>query len=306
VMQRYVARRLVQAVFVLAGISAVAFALTHVIGDPVVLLLPFQASQDQVTVMRHMLGLDKPLPVQYLTFLRAALHGDFGLSVRQNTPALSLVLDRVPATAELASSALAVAVGVAVPLGIAAALRRRTIIDRGALLFSMIGQSMPTFWLGLQAILLFGVVLRWLPTGGSGGLRHLIMPAVVLGVFSAAGILRLSRSAMLEIISEDYLRTARAKGLREVAVVGRHALRNASLPIVTWIGLELGTLLGGAVVTETVFAWPGMGRLAVQAIFARDIPVVQATVLFAATIFVLATLLTDLLYAWLDPRIHYS
>jgi peptide/nickel transport system permease protein len=305
-MQRYVARRLVQAVFVLVGISVVAFALTHVIGDPVVLLLPFQASQAQVIAMRHMLGLDQPLPVQYLTFARAALHGDFGISVRQNTPALSLVLDRVPATAELASAALVIAVGVAVPLGIAAALRRRTIIDRGALLFSMVGQSMPTFWLGLQVILLFGVVLHWFPTGGIGGLRHLVLPAVVLGVFSAAGILRLTRSAMLDIISEDYLRTARAKGLREVAVVGRHALRNASLPIVTWIGLELGTLLGGAVLTETVFAWPGMGRLAVQAIFARDIPVVQAAVLFAATIFVLATLLTDLLYAWLDPRIHYS
>ncbi|HLW60796.1 MAG TPA: ABC transporter permease [bacterium] len=305
-MQRYMARRLVQAVFVLVGISATAFALTHVIGDPVVLLLPFQASQAQVIAMRHALGLDRPLPVQYLTFVRAALGGDFGLSVRQDTPALPLVLDRVPATAELASAALAIAVGVAVPLGIAAALRRRTIIDRGALLVSMIGQSMPTFWLGLQAILLFGVVLRWLPTGGIGGLRHLALPAVVLGVFSAAGILRLTRSAMLEIISEDYLRTARAKGLREFTVVGKHALRNASLPIVTWIGLELGTLLGGAVVTETVFAWPGMGRLAVQAIFARDIPVVQAAVLFAATIFVLATLLTDLLYAWLDPRIRYS
>jgi peptide/nickel transport system permease protein len=305
-MQRYVARRLVQAVFVLLGISAVAFALTHVIGDPVVLLLPFQASQAQVSAMRHMLGLDRPLLLQYLTFLSTALRGDFGLSVRQNTPALSLVLDRVPATAELASAALLIAVGLAVPLGVAAALRRRSIIDRGALLFSMVGQSMPTFWLGLQLILLFGVVLRWFPTGGIGGLQHLVLPAVVLGVFSAAGILRLTRSAMLDVVAEDYLRTARAKGIQEGVVIRRHALRNASLPIVTWIGLELGTLLGGAVVTETVFAWPGMGRLAVQAIFARDIPVVQAAVLFAATIFVMATLLTDLLYAWLDPRIHYS
>jgi peptide/nickel transport system permease protein len=305
-MQRYVARRLVQALLVLVGISAVAFALTHVIGDPVVLLLPFQASQAQVAELRHTLGLDRPLLVQYLSFLRAALHGDFGLSVRQNTPALALVLDRVPATAELAAAALVIAVGTAVPAGVLAALRRRTAVDRAALLFSMLGQSMPTFWLGLQAILLFGVLLRWFPTGGIGGFRHLVLPAAVLGIFSAAGILRLTRTSMLDIISEDYLRTARAKGLREVAVVGRHALRNASLPIVTWIGLELGTLLGGAVVTETVFAWPGMGRLAVQAIFARDIPVVQAAVLFAATIFVLATFGTDLLYAWLDPRIHYS
>jgi ABC-type dipeptide/oligopeptide/nickel transport system permease component len=306
-MQRYVARRLVQALFVLLGISAVAFALTHVIGDPVVLLLPpFQAGPAQAAEMRHMLGLDRPLLVQYAAFLDSALHGDFGLSVRQNTPALGLVLDRVPATAELASAALVIAVGAAVPLGIAAALRRRGVVDRAALLFSMIGQSMPTFWLGLQAILLFGVALRWFPTGGIGGFRHLVLPAAVLGVFSAAGILRLTRTSMLDVISEDYLRTARAKGLREAAVVGRHALRNASLPIVTWIGLELGTLLGGAVVTETVFAWPGMGRLAVQAIFARDFPVVQAAVLFAATIFVLATFCTDLMYAWLDPRIHYS
>src|SRR5437016_4160962 len=296
-MQRYVARRLAQALLVIVGISAVAFALTHVIGDPVVLLLPFQASPAQAAVMRHALGLDQPLFVQYMTFLRASLHGDFGLSIRQETPALALVLDRVPATAELASAALVIAVGTAVPLGVAAALRRRTIVDRAALLFSMLGQAMPTFWLGLQAILLFGVVLRWFPTGGIGGVRHLVLPAAVLGIFSAAGILRLTRTSMLEIISEDYLRTARAKGLREIAIVGRHALRNASLPIVTWIGLELGTLLGGAVVTETVFAWPGMGRLAVQAIFARDIPVVQAAVLFAAAIFVLTTFCTDLLYA---------
>ncbi|HET7265700.1 MAG TPA: ABC transporter permease [bacterium] len=305
-MQRYVARRLLEAVLVLFGISAVAFALTHVIGDPVVLLLPFQAGPAQVAEMRHILGLDRPLPVQYLAFLTAALRGDFGLSVRQNTPALSLVLDRVPATAELASAALVIAVSLAVPLGVLAALHRRRLVDRAALLFSMLGQSMPTFWLGLQAILLFGVALRWLPTGGMGGFRHLVLPSVVLGVFSAAGILRLTRTSMLDIVAEDYLRTARAKGLREAAVVGRHALRNASLPIVTWIGLELGTLLGGAVVTETVFAWPGMGRLAVQAIFARDIPVVQAVVLFAATIFVTATFCTDMLYAWLDPRIHYS
>lgn len=305
-MERYVARRLLEAVLVLLGISAVAFALTHVIGDPVVLLLPFQAGPAQVAEMRHILGLDRPLPVQYLAFLTAALQGDFGLSVRQNTPALGLVLDRVPATAELASAALVIAVGLAVPFGIAAALHRRRAVDRAALLFSMLGQSMPTFWLGLQAILLFGVVLRWFPTGGMGGFRHLVLPAVVLGIFSAAGILRLTRTSMLDIISEDYLRTARAKGLREATVVGRHALRNASLPIVTWIGLELGTLLGGAAVTETVFAWPGMGRLAVQAIFARDIPVVQAVVLFAATIFVMATFCTDMLYAWLDPRIHYS
>lgn len=305
-MQRYVARRLLEAVLVLFGISAVAFALTHVIGDPVVLLLPFQAGPAQVAEMRHILGLDRPLPVQYLAFLTAALRGDFGLSVRQNTPALSLVLDRVPATAELASAALVIAVSFAVPLGVLAALHRRRLVDRAALLFSMLGQSMPTFWLGLQAILLFGVALRWLPTGGMGGFRHLVLPSVVLGVFSAAGILRLTRTSMLDIVAEDYLRTARAKGLREAAVVGRHALRNASLPIVTWIGLELGTLLGGAVVTETVFAWPGMGRLAVQAIFARDIPVVQAVVLFAATIFVTATFCTDMLYAWLDPRIHYS
>jgi peptide/nickel transport system permease protein len=305
-MQRYVARRLLQAVLVLFGISAVAFALTHVIGDPVVLLLPFQAGPAQVAQMRHLLGLDRPLPVQYWAFLAAAVHGDFGLSVRQNTPALSLVLDRVPATAELASAALVIAVSLAVPLGVLAALHRRRFLDRAALLFSMLGQSMPTFWLGLQAILLFGVVLRWFPTGGIGGFRHLVLPAAVLGVFSAAGILRLTRTSMLDVVAEDYLRTARAKGLREAAVVGRHALRNASLPIVTWIGLELGTLLGGAVVTETIFAWPGMGRLAVQAIFARDIPVVQAVVLFAATIFVVATFCTDLVYAWLDPRIHYS
>ncbi len=305
-MQRYIARRLVQAVFVFLGISIFVFVLTHVIGDPVVLLVPFQATPAQIEAMRHALGLDQPMWLQYAIFIRSALHGDLGFSVRQDVPALTLVVERVPATAELALTAMVLAVGLAVPLGVLAALHRRTIIDRAALLFSILGQSMPTFWLGLIAILVFGVTLRWLPTGGIGGLQHLILPAVVLGVFSSAGILRLTRAAMLDVVKEDYLRTARAKGLRETIVIGRHALRNASLPIVTWIGLELGTLLGGAAVAETVFSWPGMGRLAVQAIFARDFPVVQATVLFAATIFVVATLVTDLLYAWLDPRIRYG
>jgi len=304
--QRYIARRLLQAVFVLVGISVLVFLLTHVIGDPVALLLPFQASQAQITAMRHAFGLDRPLWFQYTMFVRGALHGDLGLSVRQDVPALALVLERVPATAELALTALSLAVGLAIPLGVLAALHRRTTVDRGALLFSIIGQSMPTFWLGLLAILVFGVFLRWLPTGGIGGVRHLVLPATVLGVFSSAGITRLTRASVLDVVAEDYLRTARAKGLRETVVIGRHALRNASLPLVTWIGLELGTLLGGAAVAETVFSWPGMGRLAVQAIFARDFPVVQATVLFAATVFVLATLVTDLLYAWLDPRIRYS
>ncbi len=305
-MQRYIARRLVQAAVVLAGTSVLVFVLTHVIGDPVALLLPFQASQEQLAAVRHALGLDRPLWFQYVAFVRGALHGDLGLSVRQHVPALALVLERVPATAELALTALSLAVGLSVPLGILAALRRRTFIDRAALLFTIIGQSMPTFWLGLLAILVFGVTLRWLPTGGMGGWAHLLLPATVLGVFSAAGITRLTRASVLDVVAEDYLRTARSKGLRETAVIGRHMLRNAALPVVTWIGLELGTLLGGAAVAETVFSWPGMGRLAVQAIFARDFPVVQATVLFAAAVFVLATLLTDLLYAWLDPRIRYG
>jgi len=304
--QRYIARRLVQAIFVFLGISIFVFVLTHVIGDPVVLLVPFQATPAQITAMRHALGLDQPMWVQYAVFVRGALRGDLGVSVRQDVPALALVLQRVPATAELALAAMVLAVAFAVPLGVLAALHRRSLIDRAALVFSILGQSMPTFWLGLIAILVFGVTLRWLPTGGIGGLPHLILPALVLGVFSSAGITRLTRASVLEVVQEDYLRTARAKGLRETVVIGRHALRNASLPIVTWIGLELGTLLGGAAVAETVFSWPGMGRLAVQAIFARDFPVVQATVLFAATIFVLATLLTDLLYAWLDPRIRYG
>lgn len=305
-MQRYIARRLVQAVFVLLGISIVVFLLTHVIGDPVVLLLPFEASQEQVAAMRHHFGLDQPLVVQYLRFMRGAIRGDLGLSVRQNVPAMSLVTERVLATAELALSALTLSAVVSVPAGVLAALKRREPVDRAVLLFSLLGQSMPTFWLGLLAILVFAVTLHWFPTGGIGGIRHLVLPASVLAVFSSAEIARLTRSSMLDVLSEDYLRTARAKGQLERVVIARHALRNAALPIVTWLALDIGTLLGGAVVTETVFSWPGMGRLAVQAIFARDFPVVQATVLFAATIFVLVNLATDLLYVWLDPRIRYA
>jgi len=304
--QRYIARRLIQAVFVLVGISIVVFLLTHVIGDPVVLLLPFEASQEQVAAMRHQFGLDQPLFVQYLRFVEGALRGNFGLSVRQNVPAMSLVAERVLATAELALSALVLSAAVSIPAGVLAALKRRGLVDRTVLLFSLLGQSMPTFWLGLLAILAFAVTLHWFPTGGIGGIRHLVLPASVLAVFSSAEIARLTRSSMLDVLSEDYLKTARAKGQLERVVIAKHALRNAALPIVTWLALELGTLLGGAVVTETVFSWPGMGRLAVQAIFARDFPVVQATVLFAATIFVLVNLVTDLLYVWLDPRIRYA
>lgn len=269
-------------------------------------MLPLDATQDQYEALRRQLGLDDPLTVQYARFVTRAVHGDFGESLRSQQPALALVVDRLPATFTLAGSALLFGLIIAFPVGIFAALHPGGLRDQFAMLIALIGQSTPVFWLGIVLILLFSVALGWLPTGGYGEVRHLVLPTTTLGLYSAARTARLVRSGMLETLSEDYIRTARAKGVAPLGVLVHHALRNALIPVVTVIGLDAATLLSGAVITETVFGWPGMGRLVVQAIAQRDYPVVQATVALIASIYVVFNLLIDVAYAYLDPRIRLS
>ena len=305
-MRRFVLRRLSQVVLVVVGVSLVVFLVIRLTGDPAYLLLPPDASEaDRARFVRD-LGLDQPLYVQYAVFVRRALVGDLGRSLRYRQPALPLVLERLPATLELALAALFVSLVVAIPAGVVAGVRRDTPYDNLTMLGALFGQSMPVFWLGIMLILLFSVRLEWFPTSGRGGLQHLVLPALTLGLYSTARVTRLVRAGMLDVIGQDYIRTAWAKGLPERRVIFKHALRNTLIPVVTIIGLELGSLLGGAVITETIFAWPGVGRLAVTAIFQRDYPVVQAAVLVTALVFVFSNLLVDMVYGWLDPRIRYT
>jgi ABC-type dipeptide/oligopeptide/nickel transport system permease component len=299
---RYLVRKLVHTAFVAFGVVTLVFVALRMSGDPAATMLPGDASVDELRDLRHALGLDQPLPVQYVRFLASAITGDFGTSLRHQEPAMQLVLERLPATLELAFAALLLAVAVALPLGILAALHRGRLPDMLAMGVAVVGQATPYFWMGIMLILIFAVELGWLPTSGRGGLERLILPAVTLGTHFMAVLARLTRTSMLEVLGQNYVTTARAKGLSERAVVLVHALKNAAVPVVTLIGLQFGTLLGGAVVTETIFAWPGVGRLAVQSIFVRDYPVVQAGVFVLALSFVAINLLVDLLYGWLDPR----
>ena len=303
-MRIFVLRRLVQSLVVLLGVSFVVFFILHLTGDPAAVLLPPEASADDIRRFREAMGFDDPFLVQYARFLSGALQGDFGKSIRHGEPAFGLVLERMPATFELAGAALLIALVLSIPAGIVSAVRRNTMVDYVSTVFALLGQSMPTFWLGIMLILFFSVSLNLLPSSGRGTLEHLILPAVTLGLFTTARITRLTRSGMLEVLNQDYIRTARAKGVSDPPVVWKHALKNAAIPIVTIVGIELGTLLGGSVITETIFAWPGVGRLSVQAIYNRDYPVVQASVFLLATTFVLVNLFVDLIYTYLDPRIR--
>jgi len=306
-MRAYVLRRLGQAALTLLGVSVLVFLVLRVLpGDPAKMLLPEGAPQSAVDELNRHLGLREPLHVQYAIFIQSVFRGDFGQSFQYRAPALRVVTERLAATAQLALAAMFLTGAVGVSLGIVAAVRRGTRYDFASTLFAVLGQSLPNFWLGIMLILLFGVALRWLPTSGFESWWHLVLPAVTLASFPTALVARLTRSSMLEILGRDYIRTGRAKGLAERAVVLRHALRNAAVPVLTVLGLQIGTLLGGAVITESVFAWPGMGKLVVDAIFFRDFPVVQTVLIFSATIFVLINLLVDLLYTVIDPRIRYS
>jgi len=302
-MLSYVLRRLVQSLLVLLGVSIIVFGLLHLTGDPTRLLLPLEAREEDVRQLRALLGLDDPLWVQYLRFLSRAVRGDFGLSFKHQVPAVTLIFQTLPATLELTAAGLGLALVVAVPAGIVAALRRNSFIDAVCSVGVLLGQAMPVYWLGLLLILVFAVKLHWLPAAGREGLASLVLPAVALGAFSMARIARMARSGMLEVLAQDYVRTARAVGVRTFLVTYKYALKNAAIPLVTIVGLEFGVLLGGAVITETIFAWPGVGRLAVDAIFSRDYPLVQAIVAMLATLFVLINLAMDLLYTYLDPRI---
>jgi peptide/nickel transport system permease protein len=302
-MLAYVLRRLGQSVLVLLGVSVIVFGLLHLTGDPTRLLLPLEAREEDVRQLRALLGLDDPLWLQYVRFLGHALRGDFGLSFKHQVPALTLIVETLPATLELTAAGLALALVVAVPAGIVSALRRNSILDALCSVGVLMGQAMPVYWLGLLLILVFAVWLGWFPAAGRDGLRSLALPALALGAFSMARIARMTRSGMLEVLAQDYVRTARAAGLRAFVVTYKYALKNAAIPLVTIVGLEFGILLGGAVITETIFAWPGVGRLAVDAIFSRDYPLVQAIVAVMATLFVLINLAMDLLYTYLDPRI---
>jgi peptide/nickel transport system permease protein len=300
----YVVRKVFHTAFVALGVVTLAFAALRLSGDPAATMLPGDASVEELVALRHQLGLDGPLWLQYVQFLGGALTGDFGTSFRHQQPALPLVLERLPATLELAGAALALAVALALPLGILAAVYRGRLLDVLAMAFAVVGQATPYFWMGIMLILVVSVELGWLPTSGRGGVERLILPAVTLGTHFAASLARLTRTSMLEVLGQQFVTTARAKGLSEWSVVLGHALKNAAVPVVTLIGLQFGTLLGGAVVTETIFAWPGVGRLAVQSVFVRDYPVVQAGVFVLALTFVAINLLVDLLYGVLDPRIR--
>lgn len=305
-MARYLIGRLAQTVLSMLVVISIVFVLTRLSGNPVFLLLDVNATaRDQEILTRH-LGLDKPLPIQYALYVANLARGDFGNSIISRRPVVEHIWERLPATVELGFVAMFLSVLIGVPLGMYSAVRRGGMLDTGARVFAVLGQSMPAFWLGLMLILFFGVVLGVLPAGGRGTIWHLILPAFTLGYFTSAAILRLTRSAMLEVLGSDYIKFARLKGLHEQVVLWKHGLRNALLPVVTFAVLLFVQFLGGAVVTETVFAWPGLGRLILESITTRDYPIVQAGVLVLSALYLTGNLCVDLLYSYLNPKIRHA
>jgi len=300
----FLAPKILRALVAVWLVTTVVFVVMRLSGDPVPLLLPPDAPTSEIMRVRHELGLDRSLPEQYAVFISHALRGDFGRSIHFRQPALDVVRGYLGASVELGLTAFVFAALAAVPIGLISALRRNSLIDHAAMAVALVGQAAPTFFLGILFILLLSLKADLFPTGGRGTARNLVLPALTLGAFAMASIARLTRSAVLEVLRADYIRTARAKGLAEVVVVAKHTLRNAALPIVTITGLQFGTLLGGAVVTETVFAWPGIGRLAIQSIYNRDYPVVQCTVFLSAVMFIVINFGIELLYGALDPRVR--
>ncbi|USG67110.1 ABC transporter permease [Brevibacillus ruminantium] len=290
-------------VLVLFGISTIAFFLIHLSGDPVLLMLPPEATQEEIDAFRHQMGFDRPLSEQYVHFLAQAVQGDFGHSLKFNQPSLDVVLERIPATLELTFYATLLSIIIAIPLGIYSAVNRNSLSENLVTITVFLGQSMPIFWTGIMLMLLFGVKLHWLPVSGRGTWAHLIMPAFTLAVWVAPTTLRIVRSSMLEVLQQDYIRTARSKGLAEKVVIYKHALKNAAIPIITVVGFQIGKLLGGAVVTETVFAWPGVGQLVVKAIYTADYPLVQACVVVLALIVATMNFSVDSMYRYLNPKI---
>jgi peptide/nickel transport system permease protein len=302
----YIGKRLTYSLFVIFCVVTIVFSLVRLTGDPTPLLVPLGATQEETNLIRKDLGLDKPLYIQYFIYVQKAFKGDFGLSLRYNQPSFSLVFQRIPATLSLAGVATLFMIIFALPLGVLAALKKDSPLDLFSSGVALFGQSVPVFWLGLVLILLFAVKWPIFPTSGYRGFSSLILPGITLGAFFASLVTRMTRSSLLEVLGFQYVITARAKGLSETSVVLKHSLKNAAIPIVTIIGLQIGPMLSGALITEQVFGFPGMARLAVQAVLSRDFPVVQAFVVVAAAIIVLVNLIVDILYFFLDPRIRYE
>ncbi len=306
-MSRYIGRRVLQLVPVLLGVSVLVFLMIHLVpGDPAQVMLQEYGSSEQVASLRHALGLDRPLPVQYATFVWRLLHADLGTSIRSGRSVAAEIAFRLPNTLRLTIASMAIASALGLLLGTLAAISHRRLLDHASMVIALAGISLPAFWFGLVLILIFSYYLRWLPPAGADSLSSLVLPAATLGASAAAIIARLTRSSLLEVLRQEFVRTARAKGVGETRMLVRHALRNALIPVVSIAGLQFAGLLGGAVIVETVFGWPGIGRLAVDAIFNRDIPMIQGIVLVGAAIFVLVNLAVDVLYGFLDPRISYT
>ena len=302
---RFLVGRLAQLVPTLVGVSLFAFVLIRLSGDPTGLLLAPDATEAERMAFRHAYGLDRPVAEQYLRYVSRLAQGDFGVSFFQGEPALRLVLERLPATLQLAGTAIVIVLVVGIPVGALAAVRRGSVVDYVTLALVALGQSVATFWLGLMLIIVFAVGWRLVPPSGFGTTAQLVLPAITLAAYYLAVATRLTRSGMLEVLAQDYVRTARAKGISEAFTVFRHALRNALIPLLTVLGLQIGELLAGSVVTETVFAWPGVGTLVLDSILRRDYPLVQAVIIVLAVIYTVVNLGVDLLYAWCDPRIRY-
>jgi len=305
-MPRFILVRTSQAIITLWILSVVVFASVHLTGDPATYLLGPETTDETYAQMKKNLGLDRPLTVQYLDFATNILHGDFGNSTFNGKSARSMLLQRFPATLQLAGAAFLVSILLGIPLGILSAVKRDTFFDNATKLFAVFGIAAPPFWIAIMLILLFGPVLGWLPTSGRGGISHFILPVSVLAWAGMAGYVRLARSAMLEVLDSDYIKFARVKGLAESAVVWKHALRNALIPMLTFAGLTLAGLLNGSIAVEVVFAWPGLGRLMLQGITSRDFPIIQATVLAAGFFYIFTSLVVDILYAYVNPRIRYN
>ena len=306
-MQRFILIRVFHSILALLAISMIIFFLARISGDPIEMLLPIEATDEEFEQVRAAWGLDKPLPVQYITYLGNVLRGNFGQSIKwQGEDAISLVLERFPATLELAFLSLGVSAAIALPIGVIVAVKKDTGIDFAGKIIALMGQSLPSFWLGLMLMWIFSVQFGLLPTSGHGTLRHLILQSIALGYFQVAAVMRLTRSSMLEVLDTEFVKLARIKGLSETKVIWKHCLRNALIAPLTYFGLILGGFLTGSVVTETVFTWPGVGLLAVDAVRARDFQVVQSVVVFFAFIFIVCNLVVDILYAYLDPRIRYT
>jgi peptide/nickel transport system permease protein len=303
-MKRYVLRQLVQLVVVIIGISLLSFGILYVLGDPVLLLLPQNAGKEEYERYHRLLGLDQPLYVQYWKFASKAVQGDFGKSWYADTPAFRLVLERMPPTIYLTSAGLLMALLIALPLGILAALKRHSLVDNLCTMVAVAGQAMPLFWLGIMLIIIFAVRLKALPASGYGTWQHFLMPAFCLGAFLAPITMRLVRSGVVEVMNMEFIKTARAKGVGERMVVIKHAFRNACIPVITVLGLQFGQLLGGAIITETVFAWPGVATLTVESIRNQDFPVVQCAVVLLALLIVSINFVVDMIVALIDPRIR--